>query len=124
MKKIFASIPSSIRPVRLIAATAFLACAGPAAAADVYGRVYDTLRGQLYPGAQVTLVAQPAQVVRCDEQAGFRFKDVPPGVYLVRLALPDSSVFTSRLLVSGRTPTTIADLDLSRINPPDEDDEY
>jgi len=108
----------------LLAAAALLAGSGPTVAADIYGRVYDTLRGQLYPGAQVTLATQPVQVARCDEQAQFRFKDVQPGVYLVHLALPDQSVFTSRLLVSGRIPTTIANLDLARINPPDEDDQY
>ncbi len=112
--------------LRCLSLSAVLACvyAGQAGAAEIYGRVYDTLQGQLYPGARVSLASNPAQQAVCDDQAQFRFSHVPPGVYWVRVALPDRGVLTSRILVSRNTPTVIANLDIAKINPPEEDDEY
>ncbi|MHB9118998.1 MAG: carboxypeptidase-like regulatory domain-containing protein [Burkholderiales bacterium] len=100
------------------------ACAGQAGAADIYGRVYDTLQGRLYPGARVSLASNPAQQAVCDDQAQFRFSHVAPGAYLVHVALPDRGLLTSRILVGRDAPTVIANLDIAKINPPEEDDEY
>ena len=97
---------------------------GPADAADIYGRVYDTLRGKTYPEAQVRIATDPARETQSDGQAQFWFKDVAPGVYLVRISLPQRQPVTGRLLVPGGRATTIANLDLAKIDPPEEDDEY
>lgn len=101
-----------------------MACVGQAGAVEIYGRVYDTLQGRIYPGARVTLASHPAQQTVCDDQAQFRFSHVPPGAYLVRVALPDQGVLTSRILVGRNTPTVIANLDIAKINPPGDEDEY
>lgn len=99
-------------------------CGGAADAADIYGRVYDTLRGRMYPGARVRIDTEPARETVSDGQAQFWFTDVPPGVYLVHLALPERDPVTSRLLVASRRSATIANLDISKIDPPEEGDEY
>ena len=104
---------------------AALAC-GPVAAADLYGRVFDTLRGAIYPGATVLLGvnASARQRTVTDESAQFRFQGVTPGVYLVRIEVPGGREVTGRLRVTARPETQIAHLDLAKIDPPDEGDEY
>ena len=96
----------------------------PADAADVYGRVYDTLRGRTYPGVRVRIDTEPARETVSDGAAQFWFKDVLPGAYLVHILLPERDRVTGKLLVASRQPATIANLDISKIDPPDEDDEY
>ena len=102
-----------------------LAC-GPASGADLYGRVFDTLRGAIYPGAEVVLGAEAGggQRVIADATAQFRFDGVAPGVYLVKIALPGGREVIGRLRVTSRPQTQIAHLDLAKIDPPDEGDEY
>lgn len=104
---------------------AAMAC-GPAGAADLYGRVFDTLRGAVYPGAVVVLGANTdgAQSVIADSTAQFRFDGVAPGVYLMKIAVPGGREVTGRLRVTARPQTQIAHLDLAKIDPPDEGDEY
>lgn len=98
--------------------------AGTADAADVYGRVYDTLRGKIYPGVRVWIATEPARETLSDEEAQFWFRDIEPGVYLVRISLPERGSTTGRLLVANGRLATIANLDISKIDPPEEDDEY
>lgn len=109
---------------RILLSVVILSFGGAADAADVYGRVYDTLRDKIYPGARVSIDTQPARETLSDEEAQFWFRDVPPGVYLVHISLPQRDLITGRLLVESRRPATIANLDISKIDPPEEDDEY
>lgn len=97
---------------------------GSADAADIYGRVYDTLRARIYPGVRVMIGTEPARETLCDEAAQFWFRDVSPGVYLVRISLPEREAITGHLLVPSNRPATIANLDISIIDPPEADDEY
>ena len=112
---------------KLLAALAMAtATCAEAGAADLYGRVFDTLRGAMYPNAVITLGsgAESDRRVTSDEFAQFRFDGVQPGVYIVRIAEPGGREVTGRLRVTGRPATQIAHLDLAKIDPPDEGDEY
>lgn len=109
---------------RLGLALSFLILAGSADAADVYGQVYDTLRDKTYPGARIWMGTTPARETESDEEARFWFRDVPSGVYLVRISLPERDSITGRVLVASGLSVTIANLDISKIDPPEEDDEY
>ena len=94
-------------------------------AADLYGRVFDTLRGSMYPGAVVTLTPAIGGELRAvtDNAAQFRLSDVTPGVYQVRVEAESRQV-VGRLRVATRPQTQITHLDLGKIDPPDENDEY
>lgn len=113
------------RVLAAVVVGAGMAC-GPAGAADLYGRVFDTLRGAVYPGAVVVLGANTGggQSVVTDATAQFRFDGVAPGVYLVKIAVPGGREVIGRLRVTSRPQTQIAHLDLAKIDPPDEGDEY
>src|SRR5436309_3352931 len=69
-------------------------CAATAHAADLYGRVYDTLRSSLYPGAVVMLRTSAGRELEtvADTAAQFRFAGVQPGVYRVRVLAGDREV--------------------------------
>ncbi len=110
----------SLRAVLLIAGLAVLA-APMARAADVYGRVYDTMRGELYPGARVEL---GTRAVVADDNAQYWLRDVAPGAYLIRVVIPGRREVNGRVLVVARQPTNIVNLDLGRIDPPHDEDEY
>jgi len=92
-----------------------------ARAADVYGRVYDTMRGELYPGARVEL---GTRAVVADDNAQYWLRDVAPGAYLIRVVIPGRREVNGRVLVVARQPTNIVNLDLGRIDPPHDEDEY
>lgn len=102
-----------------------LATTAHAHAADLYGRVFDTLRGSMYPGAVVTLASASGMELRAitDNAAQFRLSDVTPGVYQVRVEAENRQV-VGRLRVAPRPATQITHLDLGKIDPPDENDEY
>ncbi len=121
----------------LVAAAALLAAAAPVLAAPaslttgqgalrrVFGRAYDTLRNRLLAGATVEIVnGKDVRRTTVDGQGQFWFKDVPPGGYIVRLKIEGHGDVVGRLLVSAARPVTIADLDLSKLEAPDEDDHY
>ena len=123
----------------LVAAAALVAAALPALAAapagvqpagaktlrSVFGRAYDTLRNRLLAGATVEIVdGQAVRRTTVDAQGQFWFKDVPAGGYIVVLKIEGHGDVIGRLLVSAARPVTIADLDLSKLEAPDEDDHY
>jgi hypothetical protein len=114
-------MPKLLAALVMAAATCTEACA-----ADLYGRVFDTLRGSMYPHAVIRLGsgAESDRRVTSDESAQFRFEGVQPGVYIVRIAEPGGREVIGRLRVTGRPATQIAHLDLAKIDPPDEGDEY
>ena len=110
----------------LVAGLIGLSLCANATAADLYGRVFDTLRGAMYPHAVITIGAGSGTVLRtvADGAAQFRFDGVKSGVYIVRIAEPGGREVTGRLRVTDRPATQIAHLDLAKIDPPDEADEY
>jgi len=114
--------PSIVRSILL--PVLILSFGSAADAEDIYGRVYDTLRGKTYPGARIQIDTKPVRETISDEQAQFWFRDVRPGVYLVRISLPERDLIIGRVLVASRRSSTIANLDISKIDPPEEDDEY
>jgi hypothetical protein len=89
----------------------------------VWGRVYDTLRGKIHVDATVALESSPAHATRTDGAGQYSFEDVKPGPYLVRITLEDGREIVGRVVVYDM-PTTIANLDLSKIEEPDEDENY
>jgi hypothetical protein len=110
---------------RLLIAAALMAGLGSAAAADLYGRVYDTLRASMYPGAVVMLQTGEGEELKtvAGGEAEFRFTNVRPGVYRVRIVAAGREV-AGRLRVAARSETQVTNLDLGKIDPPDEGDAY
>jgi hypothetical protein len=98
----------------------------PAKAASVYGKVYDTLRGEMYQGANIEINTKPPRMTTTDKDGQYWFKNLKPGAYLVRITRGQANAHevVGRLLVSGQTATTIGNLDISKIDPPHEGDEY
>ena len=101
-----------------------LLCAGEAQAANLYGRVYDTLRGEIYGKTKIVLGSSPPRETVTDDRGQYWFKDVAPGAYLIRILHPGREDVVGRVVISARNRTTIANLDLSRIETPHSDDEY
>ena len=95
-----------------------------ATAADLYGRVYDTMRGELYPGARIELATPGLRHAVTDLAAQYWLRDIAPGSYLVRIFVPGQREVTGRLLVTGTAHTQVVNFDLARIDPPHEDDAY
>ncbi len=103
--------------------TAIIVLGSSAAPAEtVYGQVYDTLHGKIYKNTKVTLNSTPPKEATTNEQGQYWLHDVKPGAYLVQIMLPNQDV-VGRLVVY-KIPTTIANLDLSKIESPSEDDAY
>ncbi|CAL1241601.1 carboxypeptidase-like regulatory domain-containing protein [Candidatus Methylocalor cossyra] len=107
----------------VIALTA-LALAEPAGAAAIYGKVYDTLRGRLYPRTRLILGTQPPRETTTDDAAQYWFRDVAPGAYLIRIVREGEGDVVGRLVVAPDRATTIVNLDLSKIEAPHHDDAY
>ena len=116
--------PLSVFSAKVVAAISMAAlvllCMPYARAADVYGRVYDTMREQMYPGAVIEVAGRRLEA---DEAAQYWLRDIRPGTYLVRIVVPGREV-TGRILVGGMRPMNVVNLDLARIDPPHEDDAY
>ena len=97
---------------------------GECIATDIYGRVFDTMRGEIYAGATIVLGTQPAIETVTNIHGQYRLRDVTPGVYLVRITVAPDRVVTSRLVVRDLAYTLVANLDLARIEPPGDNDQY
>jgi hypothetical protein len=95
-----------------------------AQAADVYGRVYDTLKGEIYKNARIELDARPPMHTTTDGFGQYWFRGIEPGAYLIRIRRVGHKEVVGRLVVSSKAPTTIGNLDISRIETPHEQDEY
>jgi len=91
-------------------------------AEGIYGKVFDTMRGKIYPNARIVLGVDRKRETVTDSEGQYWFKDVKPGPYLVYIYLPEGEV-VGRLMVY-RVPTTIVNLDIARIDAPSHDDEY
>ncbi len=97
---------------------------GTAQAANIYGRVYDTLKGQIYRNVRIELGTQPPRQTTTDELGQYWFRGVEPGAYLIRILRSDDEEVVGRLVVSPKLPTTVGNLDLSKIEAPHQHDEY
>lgn len=105
----------------LIVLTSF----SPSAQAEaIYGRVYDTMGEGVLPGARIVLSNPTGQrETIADKDGAYGFKDVKPGAYLVHIYTKDRAV-VGRILVYPKLPTTIANLDLGKIDAPGPEDAY
>jgi len=106
----------------LLLVSLWLAAMVPVQAETIYGRVFETLKGSIYPNVAVTLMSNPPRQTTTDQYGQYWFKDVKAGAYLMRVKLADRPAITSRLLVYKGT--TVANLDLSKILDPEHGDEY
>lgn len=103
---------------------AVLTCLSQSAQAEtIYGRVFDTLKGKILPNTRLVLGSNPNQETTSDSTGSYWFRNVKPGPYLVRIFTENGEV-VGRLVVYKSVPTTIANLDLSKIDAPDSDDNY
>lgn len=94
----------------------------PAQVAEVRGQVVDSLRQQVYAGARVTF----GDLAVISDAGGFyRLAEVPAGAYLVRIQpWGETRTVIGRVLVGGTQKLSIVHLDLSKIDPPDDDADY
>jgi hypothetical protein len=93
-------------------------------AENVYGRVYDTLRGEVYAHALVELGGVPPHATSTDSRGQYWLHGVAPGAYLVRIKTEEGREVIGRLVVSRSPATIIANLDLAKIDVPGAEDEY
>lgn len=117
-----------IRPNKFVASLrlcfAVLMLAGmPAGAAELVGRVVDSMSAEVFPGA-VVHVRGHAIEKSADANGFFRVPEMQPGSYLLEVTLPDNRDFVARLILLPNRTKQYIELDYSRINPPDDDEEY
>ncbi len=89
----------------------------------IYGRVFDTLKGNILSNTRLVLGSNPNQETTTDSTGSYWFRNVKPGPYLVHIFTADGEI-VGRLVVYTKVPTTIANLDLSKIEAPGGDDNY
>lgn len=106
-----------------VVALGLLAVHASASAVPLVGRVFDAMEATVFVAASVSL-PRFSVTAQTDRHGFFRLTDVPPGVHTVDIALADGRSFTARVTVRKGRPLAFAELDYSRIVPPDEDDEY
>ncbi|MBC7879805.1 MAG: carboxypeptidase regulatory-like domain-containing protein [Anaerolineae bacterium] len=108
----------------LFLAFAVLTCLVQSVQAEtIYGRVFDTLKGKILPNTRLVLGSNPNQETTSDSTGTYWFRNVKPGPYLVHIFTAEREV-VGRLVVYKSVPTTVANLDLSKIDAPDSDDNY
>jgi len=95
----------------------------PVHAEDIYGKVYETLKGKIYANTRVVLIANPNQETITAKDGSFWFRGVKPGAYLVQILISKDDIVTGRLIVYPR-PMNVINLDLSKIEAPGHGDEY
>lgn len=93
-------------------------------AASIYGRVFDTLDGEIFKDARIVLMTTPAKETTTDARGQYWFRDIKPGPYLVKIIRTGQPEVVGRLVVSAARETTIVNLDLAKIEPPEGHDEY
>ena len=97
-----------------------------AGAAELVGRVVDTVHAVAHAGAQVRLrgVVSAAPGASTDAQGFFRMPGLAPGAYLLDVALADGRAFMVRTVLLPGRKTHFVELDYSRAAPPDDDADY
>jgi len=97
--------------------------AAPAWSAEVVGRIVDAVDAKVFAHASVALRG-PARTAISDAAGFFRIADVPPGAYVIDVQLADGRAFVARVAVPAQQRTRFIELDYSRANPPDDDEDY
>lgn len=98
----------------------------PACAAELVGRVVDTLDARVFEGALVQIRGScpDPRTAKADSHGFFRLDSLTPGAYLLDVRLPDGRSFAARLVLLPNRKTQFLELDYSRIVPPDDDEHY
>ncbi len=95
----------------------------PVRAAELVGRVVDATNAQVFSGALIRVRGHEIEQ-STDANGFFRVPDMQPGSYLLEVSLPDDRDFVARLILLPNHKKQYIELDYSRINPPDDDEEY
>ncbi|HET9699633.1 MAG TPA: carboxypeptidase-like regulatory domain-containing protein [Burkholderiales bacterium] len=112
----------SLRRVAVIAFGSYCVLRGASVgAADIYGRVYDTLERRALANARIVLGTQHPLETITDKAGRYSFRRVQPGAYPVRILIPGERDAVGRLVVSARAPTIVANFDLGAIEAPGHD---
>ena len=98
----------------------------PACAADLVGRVVDTVDARVFDGAvvQVRGSSPVLRTAQTDPHGFFRLAGLTPGAYLLDVHLLDGRAFVARLVLLPNRTTQFLELDYSRIVPPEDDEHY
>lgn len=113
-------------PIGLCFAFVLALCGAPAFAAELVGRVVDTMDARVFPGAVVQVRSGGPQLrtANADTHGFFRMPGLTPGAYLLDVKLPDGRAFVARLVLLAERKTQFLELDYSRIVPPEDDEHY
>lgn len=95
----------------------------PVGAAELVGRVVDATNAQVFSGASIRVRGHAIEQ-STDANGFFRVPEMKPGSYLLEVTLPDDRDFVARLILLPNHKRQYIELDYSRINPPDDDEEY
>ncbi|MEO0617473.1 MAG: carboxypeptidase-like regulatory domain-containing protein [Pseudomonadota bacterium] len=115
--------PIVARGRRALVGALLASLAGASSAATLQGRVFDAMEGVIYAGAEVELLTETPRKVVTDDLGAYRFENVEPGPYLVRVRLKNGDEITARLVVTT-AEATLQHLDLSKIANPHDDHGY
>lgn len=91
-------------------------------AATLHGRVFETRDGTVGSDIRVILGTSPPRETRTDSYGFYRFDDVKPGGYLVRLFVTETPVIARVVVHAGQM--TLHSFNLANIGPPPADDGY
>ena len=95
----------------------------PAQAAPLVGRVFDSLQAEVYAKAEIRIAGLEGAALT-DGLGFFRCAELAAGAHRVSIRLTDGRLLSSTIMVHPGGATTLAEFDVSRIVPPDEDDDY
>ena len=95
----------------------------PAQAAPLVGRVFDSVQGEIHAKAEIR-IAGFAGAVHTDGLGFFRCVELMAGAHRVSIVLADGRFLSSQVLILPGRETMFAEFDVSRIIPPDDDDDY
>jgi hypothetical protein len=113
-------------PVGLYLALLLTLYGVPACAAELVGRVLDTMDAKVFAGAvvQVRNIGQDPRSATTDRHGFFRMPGLTPGAHILDVNLPDGRDFVARLVLLPGRKTQFLELDYSRIVPPEDDEQY
>ena len=106
----------------VIGAAGIFVIPAPAQAARLVGRVVDWLSATVFANATIA-IRRLSVVTNTDERGFFYAENVAAGTYLAEIVLADGRRFLARIRVLPNQQTSFAEIDFSRVVPPD-DDEY
>ena len=109
---------------QFIAAGVIILGFGATANAEVlHGRIFDSMEEKVFAHARVILRSENPIEATADDLGVYRFADVRPGAYLVKLDLGDYGTLVARVVVNSGAPT-LHHFDISKIENPHADHGY